>query len=306
MVGFTKLSGHACQRTSQLRDRTIPFPVDEVDYQDYKVLQWQKALPPALSMDLNEFKEPQQAPLEMTKASTTFLATVLHARAHQLRSLIYRPVLYSYARIAENAKHAQTAVDIAKESVQFLTLVDCATTFVRGEPLFFRDFLISALAGILLAVSSAPAEFSRQLRDEFFSVLDLLRSLSSKSPDMARVWNTIKILEAAAPRLGLTRPNAPTDQDRNSRFGRSYDHPPGILQTEGNVSATCFSPFWNPLEQEGGIASIDFRDVPFSTSVFPTQLRNELSILSNSTWPLFQNSGHSTFPENFAANAMSS
>ena len=308
MVSFTRLSGQACRRTSQLRDRTLSFPVEEVDYQDYKVLQWQKALPPALALKLNELKESQQRPLTMTTDSMAFLATVLHARAHQLRSLIYRPVLYSPARVAENKRHAQAAVDIAKESVQFLTLIDRKTTFVRDEPLFFRDFLISALAGILLAVSNASTEYSGQVSGEFFSILDLLRTLSSKSPDMARVWNTIKILETAAPRLGLIRFDAPVDPAENDRsgdtsFGNYPNQVPGSLQSKQRLPfTTSFSPQWDTLEPVEAMALKDVEGIPFPTSMFPTQLRNELSILTESTFQVPLNFTDFTFPENFNTN----
>lgn len=314
MVPFTQMSGSACQRTSRLRDPMLQFPVDEVDYQDYKLLQWQNELPTALKLDMKELNDSQQPLVRTMTEARIFLATVLHARAHQLRSLIYRPVLYSPARIYENRKHAQIAVDVAKESVQFLKLVDHRTTFVRDEPLFFRDFLISALAGILLAVSNAPSDFSSQLNDEFFSILHLLRTLSSKSPDMARVWNTIKILETVAPRLGLSATNSTDGQNRNYNNGAhdrndtvinpSNAEIAGKLPTDGIASLNCNSPFWNPGEHGAGLDLVDFNAMQFSTSMFPVQLRNELSILPDSTWQVSQDPVDYTFAESYDTNTM--
>lgn len=285
MVGFTKLAGQVCRRTSTLRDRSITFPVEEIEYQDYKVLQWQRQLCPDLTLDISDLGQNLHPQLEMSTVPYTYVAIVLHARAQELRSLIYRPVLYSTARIAENKSHAQMAVDIARESVQFLALTSRTTTFAIDEPLFFRDFLISHLAGILLAVSNAPADFGHQLGDEFYLVLDVLRSLSSRSPVIARVWNSVKILEIAGPKLGLNRAPQSTQSQNVDRASLDRSHLPNLQDGERIVRAEpeTLMPMTSmliPTQPDADETTFGPRDFTFSTSMFPTQLRNELSMMN--------------------------
>ena len=195
-----------------LRNLVTPFRAAEIDYQDYQVLQWQAELPP---LDLQRCNKEQPAQLGLAENTTLFLAAVLHARGHQLRNMIYRPVLYSSDRIRANMRHAQSAVQILKESVQLLILLNRTTTFVRDETLFFQDFLIAAFGGILLALCNAANEFSKQLGEEFFDVLDLCRDVQHKSENTFRTWTTVKRFEVIAPRLGLIR-RTPAQVDSNS------------------------------------------------------------------------------------------
>ena len=309
MIVFTKLSGNACRRTSLLRDRGIPFPVEEVDYHDYMVVQWHKQLAPALTLNTSELQTSEQPHLDLGRSSSSFLSTVLLARYHQLRNLIYRPVLYSPSRIAHNERHAQVAVDIARESVQFLTLLNRTTNFVQAEPLFFRDFLISAFATILLATSNAPTSFSHQLCEEFYMVLDLFRDLSSRSPMMARVWNSVKFFEIVGPKLGLLRSTSssslnniskPTNQ--NSMIYNQLMDLRAIDEAlrprpEENVPASSLPASWNHHERNEEEAGM-----PFSTFSFPTQLRNELSLLSSDPMAdLVQNFSEYGLPEDWHA-----
>ena len=289
MIAFTRLSGNACRWTSRLRDRCIPFPVDDVNYLDYQVLQWHKQVPSALMLDMNELQTTQQQPIETSKKASLFLPAVLHARTNQLRNLIYRAVLYSPTRIAENKSHAQIAVDIARNSVQFLSTLNRATNFVSEQPIFFKHFLISAFAAILLAAANAPADFSHQVSDEFYLALDLFRSLSSRSPIMARIWEMIKIFETSGPKLGLTRTGKHSERDNNSNSDKTAHCQPTNDQIDnGNMTmatdqaATGPSPTssWYPLEQHVGGAFFDAMGAAFSTSSMSAQLRNELSVLS--------------------------
>ena len=307
MVAFTKLAGQVCRRTSTLRDRSITFPVDEAEYQDFKVLQWQKQLCPDLTLDISDLRRNQHPQLEMPTAPTMYVAIVLHARAQQLRSLIYRPVLYSTARIAENKKQAQMAVDIARESVQFLALTSRTTTFAIGEPLFFRDFLISHLAGILLAVSNAPTEFSHQLCDEFYLVLDVLRNLSSRSPVIARVWNSIRILEIAGPKLGLSRAPQNMQSQHVENGSNGCSHLPNSQEGEGVgcIEPEALMPTTSvliPTQQDVGETNFVPRDFTFSTSLFPTLLRNELSMMNEPLGDMVPNLADYGFSDDFHAN----
>ena len=103
----------------------------------------------------------------------------------------------------ENRNHAQTVLDIAKDTVRVLTQLNQAWDIYRTQQVCFNYFIISALAVLLLAVSHAPAEFSSQIRDEFYMSLDLVKGFSTKSYVSQRLWNTIKRLKESGPKLGL-------------------------------------------------------------------------------------------------------
>ncbi|KAK6385747.1 hypothetical protein LTS17_001319 [Exophiala oligosperma] len=279
MVGLTRLSAEISRRMSMLRDRSMTFPVEEVDYQDYKVLQWQKQLSPDLTLDVGNLQMNQQVQLELSKVPAMYVAIVLHIRTQQLRSLIYRPVLYSAARIADNKKHSQLAVDIARESVQFLALASRTTTLAQDEPLFFRDFLISHLAGILLAVSNAPAVFGHQLCDEFYLVMDVLRNLSPRSPVIARVWSSIRILEIVGPKLGLRRETRNMEGQNVEDVYLQHSQVAGGLACAENEPVMPMSSIRSQMQPTHDQTIFESKDFAFSTSMFPSLLRSELSMM---------------------------
>lgn len=220
-----------------LRNNSMAYPAAEIDYQDYQVMQWLADLPP---LDLQQFKSDQPAQLGRAENTTLFLAAVLHARGHQLRNMIYRPVLYSFDRIHANKRHAQTAVNICKESVQLLILLSRTTTFVSDETLFFQDFLIAAFGAILLAVCNAPGDFSGQLGDDFFDVLSLCRDARHKSNNTFRTWSIVRRFEIIAPRLGLARR---TISQENLAHGDM-----GSTMNAGNRAGTTSAEFYPAVD----------------------------------------------------------
>lgn len=131
------------------------------------------------------------------------LQVLLYLRTNQMRIMIYRPVLHSITSIMENKVYAQSVVEVAKDSVRVLTRLNHTTDIYRLQQMCFNYFLVSALAVLFLAVSHAPVEFNRQVRDEFYMALDLVKGFSTKSYIAKRLWRTIKGLKEVGPKLGL-------------------------------------------------------------------------------------------------------
>ena len=131
------------------------------------------------------------------------LQVLLYLRTNQMRILIYRPVLHSATSITENRHYAQSVVEVAKDSIRVLTRINQTSDIYRTQQMCFNYFLISALAVLFLAVSHAPVEFNRQVRDEFYMALDLVKGFSTKSYISKRLWRTIKGLKEVGPKLGL-------------------------------------------------------------------------------------------------------
>lgn len=172
---------------------------DEIGYLDYQVLQWYKQVPDELKF------YPVESPKNGETASRGMrrLRVLLYLRMNQLRILIYRPVLHSAASILEDRSHAQTVVDIAKDTVRVLTRLNQMSDIYRTQQITFNYFLVAALAVLFLAVCHAPSDFNRQVRDEFYMALDLINGFSTKSYVSKRLWKTIKGLRKIGEKLGV-------------------------------------------------------------------------------------------------------
>jgi hypothetical protein len=192
---------------------TTDIRCDEIGYLDYQILQWYKQVPEELKF------YPVEAPKSAENVSRGMrrLRVLLYLRMNQLRILIYRPVLHSPASIAEDRGHAQTVVEVAKDSVRVLTRLNQMSDIYRTQQITFNYFLVAALAVLFLAVSHAPVDFNRQVRDEFYMALDLINGFSTKSYVSKRLWKTIRGLRKIGEKLGvLARPFGPDSSDPHS------------------------------------------------------------------------------------------
>lgn len=103
---------------------------------------------------------------------------------------------------------AQRAVDLAKDTIQYLTRLNSQTNLYRKIQVFYHQFLTSAIAVLFLASTHAPLQFSANCRTEFYMALELVRDMSVKSWVSQRLWRTIGSLKNYAPRLGLAEDEA--------------------------------------------------------------------------------------------------
>lgn len=94
-------------------------------------------------------------------------------------------------------------VDLAKDTIRYLTHLNNATNLYRKLQVFYHHFLSSALAVLFLAAVHAPVRFSTTCREEFYMALELVKDLSAQSWVSKRLWRTISSLKEVAPRIGL-------------------------------------------------------------------------------------------------------
>ncbi|KAK2748722.1 hypothetical protein FQN57_000303 [Myotisia sp. PD_48] len=185
---------------------------DKIGFLDYQVLEWMKHVPDAL-----KYYPADPSCLPNPTRGVQRLRLLLYIRGNHLRILIYRPVLHSATSIVENMAYAQTAVDIAKDTIHLLAELNRTSDIYRSQQVLFNYFLVAALVVLFLAVSHAPMEFNRQLRDEFYMALDLVKGFSTKSYISKRLWKMIKGLKEVGERLGLLpRVIAPDPSDPHS------------------------------------------------------------------------------------------
>jgi hypothetical protein len=98
---------------------------------------------------------------------------------------------------------AQRAVDLAKDTIHYLTRLNSQTNLYRKIQVLYHQFLTSAIAVLFLAATHYPMKFSPECRAEFYMALELVRDFSGKSWVSQRLWRTIRNLKNYAPQLGL-------------------------------------------------------------------------------------------------------
>lgn len=213
MISYSRISSNVWCSVSNIQGSRSDIKKDTIGYLDYQILQWQKSIPEALKF------HPSASATEMTvlNRGQLRLQMLLYLRTNQMRILIYRPVLHSATSIMENRHYAQAVVEVAKDTIRVLTRLNHTSDIYRAQQSCFNYFLVSALAVLFLAVSHAPVEFNRQVRDEFYMALDLVKGFSTRSYISKRLWMTIKGLKEVGPKLGLiSRPALPDTIDPHS------------------------------------------------------------------------------------------
>lgn len=207
MISYSRISSKVWRSVANSEVSDSEIKKDNIGYLDYQTLQWQSSIPDSLrfypSMNMTDLRAPNRGQRR--------LQVLLYLRTNQMRILIYRPVLHSAMSIMENRGYAQAVVEVAKDSIRVLTRLNQTTDIYRIQQMCFNYFLVSALAVLFLAVSHAPVEFNRQVRDEFYMALDLVKGFSTKSYISKRLWKTIKGLKEVGPKLGLVSRPALSD-----------------------------------------------------------------------------------------------
>ena len=209
MIAYSRISSQVWRSTTKFEGPDTEINKDNIAFLDYQIEQWHNSIPESLrvhqidnAISNNPFSRGQRR-----------LQVILALRTNQMRVLIYRPVLLSATNIMENRGYAQIVVDVAKDTIKVLTRLNETTDIYRTQQVCFNYFLVSALAVLFLAVAHAPVEFSRQVRDEFYMALDLIKGFSTKSYISKRLWKMIKGLKEVGPKLGVISRQALSDPD---------------------------------------------------------------------------------------------
>ena len=209
MIAYSRISSQVWRSTTKFEGLGSEINKDNIGYLDFQILQWHNNIPESL-----RFHQVDNATnANPVSRGQRRLQVILVLRTNQMRVLIYRPVLHSATNIMENRGYAQTVVDVAKDTIRVLTRLNDTTDIYRTQQTCFNYFLVSALAVLFLAVAHAPVEFSRQVRDEFYMALDLVKGFSTKSYISKRLWNMIKGLKEVGPKLGVISRQPLTDPD---------------------------------------------------------------------------------------------
>ncbi|KAK4228711.1 putative fungal-specific transcription factor [Podospora fimiseda] len=227
MIGYSRLSAKIwklvdCFEPAVIRDlKAHSFEQLEQDIWD-----WYKQVPEQIRTDPNEGERIAMPTDPADKLQRLRIWTRL--RLNQVRIWLYTPVLHSATSIVENMRLADTAVDLAKQTIRLLVHINRTTNLYRRCQVFYHQFLTSSIAVLFLASTHAPLHFSAKCREEFYMALDLVRDMSDRSWVSHRLWRTIRSLKAYAPRLGLgedvSRTPAPVSSARFTTPSSSHMH----------------------------------------------------------------------------------
>ncbi|KAL9101221.1 MAG: hypothetical protein Q9163_003503 [Psora crenata] len=211
MISYSRISSEIWRSsTSTTNFEGTPNEIDreKISYLDYQILQWHNTIPESLRFNPSENFLPPKG----VSRGQRRLHIILYLRTNQMRTLIYSPVLQSATTIMENKQLAQVGVNVAKDTVRVLTHLHETTDIYSTQQVCFNYFLLTALGVILLAVAHAPVEFSHQVRDEFYQVLDLVKGFSTNSYISQRLRKAIRGLREIGPKLGvISRPTQLTN-----------------------------------------------------------------------------------------------
>lgn len=177
---------------------------DKMSYLDWQVLQWAKSIPDSLILPQNQ---PEQDLINNNRPSRSIqrLQSLLYLRTNLMRMFIYRPILHTAAQMAQNRIESATVVEIAKDTIRFITQLNKTSNIYQLQQVAFNWFLVSAVAVLFLAVAHAPGQFNSQCKDEFYMALELVKGFSMESYVSQRLWKSIRGLRKLAPKIGLQK-----------------------------------------------------------------------------------------------------
>ncbi|RAH49310.1 putative C6 transcription factor [Aspergillus brunneoviolaceus CBS 621.78] len=205
MIRYSRIAAKVWKFISAFNN-TNEIKKDEMNYLDWQVQQWVMNIPEILRLE--------QPPLSASKTepkpprSLHRLRALLYLRSNQLRMLIHRPVLHSAAHIVRYPAESQMVVDLARETIRFITRLNETTDIYRLQQVTFNWFLVSAVAVLFLAVAQAPSQFGSVCREDFYLALELIKGFSTKSYISLRLWKSIRSLRKLGPQVMRRQPEA--------------------------------------------------------------------------------------------------
>ncbi|CAK7206567.1 hypothetical protein SEUCBS139899_009363 [Sporothrix eucalyptigena] len=173
---------------------------EEFESLDREILQWYETVPEPVRISNLD----RELPLPSTPSyNIERLQIWTRLRLNQIRIWLHTPVLHSASSINKNMEQAQKVVDLAKDTIRYLSRLNNSSNLYRRIQVFYHQFLTSAIAVLFLASTHQPVQFSADCREEFYMAMNLVKDMSAKSWVSQRLWRTIRSLKAYAPRLGL-------------------------------------------------------------------------------------------------------
>ncbi|KAJ5182401.1 hypothetical protein N7492_000017 [Penicillium capsulatum] len=216
MIRYSRIAAKVWKFISDFNN-TNEIKKDEMNYLDWQVLRWVQEIPDSLRLDYPN--TPKSGAAIEGPRSLRRLRALLYLRANQLRMLIHRPVLHTAGHIVRYPAESGTVVDLAKDTIRFITKLNETSDIYQLQQVAFNWFLVSALAVLFLAVSQTPTQFSTSCKEEFYWALELVKGFSTHSYISRRLWKSIRSLRRLGPQLGLGAQKLRADGQLNGDSG---------------------------------------------------------------------------------------
>ncbi|KAJ5346081.1 hypothetical protein N7452_004085 [Penicillium brevicompactum] len=200
MIRYSRIAAKVWKFISAFNN-TNEIRKDEMNYLDWQVLRWANTIPDPLRLENSNAADSGDHAED--PRSLRRLRALLYLRSNQLRMLIHRPVLHTAAHIMRYPGESETVVELAKDTIRFITRLNDTSDIYQLQQVAFNWFLVSALAVLFLAVAQAPTQFSGSCKEEFFWALELVKGFSAQSYISRRLWKSIRSLRKLGPQLGL-------------------------------------------------------------------------------------------------------
>ncbi|CZR67535.1 uncharacterized protein PAC_17434 [Phialocephala subalpina] len=169
--------------------------LESLEFHEYQLDQWQRSIPEEL-----QFSHVDHADMKMT-----FLRTVLHLRANQMRIIMIRPFLYLDPSSDTQLGKSITAMEVAGDTIQIIADLHSRGDMYRRQQALFNHFLVSALGllYVLIIRDTVKEPLSSITGDRLsphalakaysslFCGLDVLRSLGTFATAPRRLWNKL-------------------------------------------------------------------------------------------------------------------
>ncbi|KAJ5575495.1 transcriptional regulator family: Fungal Specific TF [Penicillium sp. DV-2018c] len=197
MIQYSRIAAKVWKFISAFNN-TNEIKKEEMNYLDWQVLRWTHDIPDPLRLDHADGGAATEGSRSLRR-----LRALLYLRGNQLRMLIHRPVLHTSAHIMRYPGESETVVEIAKDTIRFITRLNDTSDIYQLQQVAFNWFLASALAALFLAVAQAPTQVSASCKEEFYMALELVKGFSAQSYISRRLWKSIRSLRKLGPQLGL-------------------------------------------------------------------------------------------------------
>lgn len=145
----------------------------ENGFLDFQIMSWYSQLPPQIQFDV-----PSSGKIQDTNAGPfpLQLRVSLYLRRNQMRILLHKPYLQSVAVLQQNMEQAETAVRLAKETVESLVYIGKASSTFNAHPAVLSYFLISALTVFFPAVVHGPSDIIPLCRSGVVTAMELVKA----------------------------------------------------------------------------------------------------------------------------------
>ena len=143
----------------------------------------------------------------------------LYLRANQLRILMLRPFLYTYARSAGNAENFELAAKVACDNFRVLADLEATSSLLHTQRALCSHFLLTVVSALLLIAvhRTAPSNAARipasellvqdtivqNLLESLSQALDLLNSLTVASDPSRELSSMVSKIDGLVGRLRL-------------------------------------------------------------------------------------------------------